>query len=262
MYGTGRCINRGLTVYAIVNFPGNCGAATIGIFRAGSTVGGNTSRVSVIVGVNTLETKVSSCVVGRVGRVGSTYNSGLLGIVVRTYLLARSRGLHVYEGIALTNTSCVGASANFSATNTAHTSITLVGTGINSNMEIGTTNKVSSLGSTRTFVGLNTSQLNADHIIGTIRKVGNDKCWSGLGKEGRCICACPSCEDWGEQFYGGDLGTKQPTSFGVCYQGLPRQYYTYWRYPQYSKLCQLLRKRGNINCNVQCKATHGQCLFL
>lgn len=100
------------------------------------------------------------------------YGSGILGIVVRAYFLASSRGVEVYSVIADTKTSCVGASANFNATNTAFSSVGLFSRRVKRNIGVGTTKNVSSLSSTREFLRLNTSELKADHIIGLVGTVG------------------------------------------------------------------------------------------
>ncbi len=205
-------MNSGLTVYAMVNFPGNCSAATAGIFRAGSTVKGNTSRVSVIVGVNVLGSGECSSLLTRVGTVGTSYNSGVLGIVVRAYLLSSSRGVGVYRVISRSNTSFVGASANFSVTNTAFSSVELFTRRMTPRMEVGTTNNVSDLGSTRSFVGLNTDHLKADEVMGVIgRRSANRNCWlSG-----------PACGYGSQKFHWNYSCTQQPFRDGICYEWLP-----------------------------------------
>lgn len=154
-----------LAVYAIIKFPLNGKGDRSGTRRAVRTLSSNTSRVSVIVGVKTMGGGGCSLIARRVTILGRVTNSGVLGIVIRAYCLARRRGVHLYRYIAGNKTSCVGASAKFNARNTSLSSVTLFEGRVKGGMGVGTTKKVHAERSVRTFLATNTSHVNTDKTV-------------------------------------------------------------------------------------------------
>lgn len=99
----------------------------------------------------------------------TTKSSIVMGIVLRAYLLTSRRVRRTYLMDHSTNTSCMGASANFSANKTAMRTISLVGQAINSSVGMGTSNNVRALRSTQGVFCTNTSHVKSDSNITVTR---------------------------------------------------------------------------------------------
>lgn len=153
-------------VTAMAGFPRNGSSVTVTITRAGTTITCNTSRISIMFPCHTLVTNSRAMNFRLIGRYGRTYNSVLLGMVVRANRLGRRTLVGGTSRVYVrTNTGFVGASANGMPIGTAprctHVVLRMVhSVNMTGAINFGPTNNIHATRSTRTCLTVTSSVLN------------------------------------------------------------------------------------------------------